>query len=58
MAAQQSTIPTDSWVMDKLPREYKFLVRRTNPKTGNYQDTEYKIISTLTGYGPDGQIEE
>lgn len=46
---------SDQWVLPVMPQEYPFIVEAIDTVTGNSIEREYKIITTYTGFGPNGE---
>ncbi|AUZ94833.1 hypothetical protein FDI40_gp021 [Agrobacterium phage Atu_ph07] len=46
---------SDQWVLPVTPREYPFVVEAIDTVTGKSIEREYKIITTYTGFGPNGE---
>lgn len=46
---------SDQWVLPVTPQEYPFVVEAIDTVTGKSIEREYKIITTYTGFGPNGE---
>lgn len=46
---------SDQWVLPVTPQEYPFIVEAIDTVTGKSIEREYKIITTYTGFGPNGE---